>query len=68
MVRDWGIGLLPGEVAVSDAGEVFDLRDRYAGAVDDVVDLVALAGMGEITPIAGRIGNLIAGGKREGDL
>jgi len=43
MVGDRGIRLLPGEVAISDLGEVFDFRDRHPGSVDDVVDLVALA-------------------------
>jgi len=34
MVGDRGVRLLPGEVAISDLGEVFDFRDRHAGSVD----------------------------------
>ncbi len=65
MIGDRGIGPFPREVAVSDAGEVFDFRNGHTGSVDDVVDLVALAGVGEIAPIALGIRDLIARGKWE---
>ncbi len=65
MIRDRGLGLLPSEEPVTDAGEVIDLGGHDAGSVEDVVDLVALPGVSEVAPVALGIRDLIARNDRE---